>query len=137
MTPRFSGEDRSEQYKRIKINSKMTSVLYVIPMEGRPYSVKIKNDSSGTNLNQLNELVEGGIESLNKKQIKIHPLFLSCHDSWKNAQKILTLPSTVVYGNQNGSYECDVNMAFVGSNGQFPAAFGIIVMKVKLSELIN
>ncbi len=83
-------------------------VILCIPCEGKPY---ICDGLSGDILEDIQSVVGGFVERLDKKKIHIHPLFLQADKRWAMALNLIQGRGSVVYVNENGRYDRCMNMA--------------------------
>jgi len=122
--------------KRMATNQQDKQQLtFCIPTYGRPYYV---GDGS---LKTIQTAVGGRIEGVDVRGLKliIHPLFAIENDKWRWASKMLFKDNDVkVYCNENGVYECSVNVATILGDknerkGECPHLFGDLafVMSMK------
>jgi hypothetical protein len=86
--------------------------------------------------------VGGYYEGFSKKDFYIHPMFVKEDPRWALAAKMLKLPSTKVWVNEEGRLKCEANVATILTDpqqwwGGCPYMFGNIVLEVNNIELVN
>jgi len=94
--------------------SKNAKIILVLPCEGSPFIWKNKvfntktKEGQSDHATQLQKAVRGGIETIDKNALRIHPMF---NDRWRIAADLLKERDVAVYANEEGMYECSPNMA--------------------------
>jgi hypothetical protein len=113
-------------------------VIIVLPVVGKPY---VASDKDPNKLNDLQEIVGGYVETVNSKNLYIHPLFLSEEPRWLAVEQLrlkLKLSQYEIYVNENGIHTECPNMACVYVNHYEKKSrplFGIIGIVTKENHL--
>ena len=110
----------------------------VLPLEGSPFNIKGLWTEKDKTLSLLRDAVGGHITLIPSSIFRIHHSFIHENPRWRLADRLRTLPNTVVYCNENGVYDCSPNMATILTvtiNSGCPHLWGDVVLKVSHNDL--
>lgn len=142
----MANSDISNYIRETTATAKKNTGTFIIqlPVEGPPicWGLKKKNDKEALEQLQGDNGVGGYFTGFSKKDFVIHPMFVKENPRWALASKMLNLPSTKVWVNEDGANECSINAATIITNkfqqcGGCPHLFGNIVLEVKNCEMVK
>jgi len=120
------------------------SYLIQLPYEGPPICWGLAKKNKEEYHKQLSgkDGVNGSFTGFSKKDFIIHPLFVEENPRWALAAKMLKLPSTKVWVNEEGMHQCGPNAATIITNpyqrcGGCPHLLGCVVLEVKNCEMVK
>lgn len=119
---------------------KMSQVIVVLPTFGCPFIWK-GEEYKEVEFKELQKVVRGGIEMIDNRFIRIHPLFMDDENGkkpgqarWNLVSKLISDKTVEIYANDEGHYKCSPNMACMRLDCPVPY-FGDIALIVPTKTL--